>query len=218
MNNRKRILVATKNEGKFHEIEAILKDLPIRLFHLHSKGLTDKNGEPLDRILENDDFEEHGKTFEENAILKATHYAQITGMSTIGEDSGILIDALQGELGVKTRRWGAGAHATDQEWIDHFMNVMKDIPLDKRNAKFMCASAFVNNFHDGEITVFHGETKGVITEKLEAPLTKGIPLSSCFRPKDHEKVFANLTDEQKSQVSHRGKAVRQLKEFIKQHL
>lgn len=163
-------------------------------------------------MLREDHFEENGETFEENAEAKASHYHELLGVPTIGEDSGIIVDALSGELGVKTRRWGAGANATDEEWIDHFMKVMKDIPEEKRGARFVCCAAFIDG--PGELVLFRGETEGVITHKLEAPLRPGIPLSSCFRPVGCDKVYAALNETEKNRLSHRGKAFYELRKYL----
>ena len=199
-----KLLIATQNIGKFSEIEEVLRSLPLELFHLK---LEDFSG-----YLKDDHFEEHGQTFEENAELKATHYHQLIGMPTIGEDSGIIVDALKGELGVKTRRWGAGEKATDEEWIEHFMNIMKNVPEEKRTARFVCAAAFMDG--EGEVAIFRGQTEGVITRTLEAPLRPGIPLSSCFRPAGKDKVYSALNEQEKNTISHRGKAFHELKDFI----
>lgn len=207
MNEKKKLLIATQNIGKFGEIQEVLGSLPLDLYHLKLKDFSAK--------LKDDDFEEHGSTFEENAELKAMHYHEIIGIPTIGEDSGIIVDALEGELGVKTRRWGAGANATDEEWIEHFMKVMKDVPENERTARFVCAAAFIDG--GGEVAMFRGQTEGIITDELEAPLKPGIPLSSCFRPIGKDKVYAALSEEEKNQISHRGKAFHELKDYIAKH-
>lgn len=207
MNEKIKLLIATQNIGKFSEIEEVLRSLPLDLYHLKLK---DFKGH-----LKDDHFEEHGRTFEENAELKAMHYHKLIGMPAIGEDSGIIVDALEEELGVKTRRWGAGANATDEEWIEHFMKVMKDIPEEKRTAHFVCAAAFIDG--GGEVAMFRGQTEGIITHELEAPLRPGIPLSSCFRPVGKNKVYAALNENEKNKVSHRGKAFHELKDFIQSH-
>lgn len=204
MNEKIKLLIATQNIGKFTEIQEVLRSLPLDLYHLKKEDFAIK--------LQDDDFEEHGETFEENAELKAMHYHELFGIPTIGEDSGIIVDALEGQLGVKTRRWGAGEKATDEEWIDYFMKTMKDIPEEKRTARFVCAAAFIDG--GGEVTMFRGQTEGVITHTLEAPLKAGIPLSSCFRPVGKTKVYAALNEEEKNQISHRGKAFHELKDYL----
>jgi XTP/dITP diphosphohydrolase len=200
-----RLLIATKNTGKFTEISEVLSDLDLELYHLKMSE--------MQQHLNGDYFEENGETFEENAEKKALHYNSLTGIPAIGEDSGIIVDALKGELGVKTRRWGAGENATDEEWIEYFMKVMEDVPEENRTARFICAAAFIDG--GGEVAMFRGQTEGIITKSLEADLKPGIPLSSCFRPEGQNKVYAALSEKEKNSVSHRGKAFHELKNFLK---
>lgn len=197
-----KLLIATTNIGKFGEIKEVIGDLDFDLYHLHFEDFA--------KDMEADDFDETGDTFEENAEQKAVHYHELFGMPTIGEDSGIIVDALKGELGVKTRRWGAGANATDEEWIEHFMKVMEGREL--RTARFVCCAAFIDG--PAEVVMFRGETEGEITHELEAPLMPGIPLSSCFRPKGCDKVYSALSENEKNKLSHRGKAFHELKNHL----
>ncbi len=195
----KNFLIATSNTGKFQEILEVLHSLPFHFLSFRDVPL-------------NHDFEEDGDTFEQNALKKARHYFEQTPMMTLGEDSGILVDALPSELGVKTRRWGAGEKATDEEWIDYFFHRMREVPLEKRTARFVCSAAVIDE--KGRTQVFRGESEGVITFELQAPITKGIPLSSCFRPKGYEKVFAALDINEKNRISHRGKAMSLVKAYL----
>lgn len=200
------LLIATKNPGKFSEISEVLADLPLQLF-----SLKDINCE--------DDVEEHGATHEANAILKAQHFFKKTGLPTLGEDSGIYIDAFPGELGVATRRWNGLADASDEEWIRVFLEKMKTLPPEKRGARFVCCAAVVLDESSFENPfLFLGETRGIITDGLEAPLKAGIPISSCFRPEGKTKVYAALTVAEKNEVSHRGKAMKAVREFLKESL
>ena len=199
-----KLLIATTNPGKFSEIKEVIGGLDLDLYFLEHNEFAEK--------MQQDYFEETGETFEENAEQKAVHYHELIGYPTIGEDSGIIIDALRDELGVKTRRWGAGENASDEEWIEHFMQVMKDVPDKKRGAKFVSCAAFIDG--PGEIVLFRGETKGIITHELEAPLRRGIPLSSCFRPIGCDKVYSALSEKEKNRLSHRGKAFHELKKYL----
>ncbi len=155
--------------------------------------------------------EESGETFEDNALIKAKFYFEKTGIPTISEDSGILVDALPGELGVKTRRWGAGAKASDQEWVEYFLKRMEEFQDEKRGAKFVSYVALVS---DDMEKIFNGECLGQITKTLEAPIKEGIPLSSCFRPNGYDRVYSALGLEEKMEVSHRGRAAKLLREFL----
>jgi XTP/dITP diphosphohydrolase len=196
----KKLLIATSNDGKYKEIMEVLHEAPFEIVSLKYLGL-------------NGDFEEIGSTHEEIALNKARYYQKQSGLLTLAEDSGIMVDALAGELGIKTRRWGAGEKAGDEEWIEYFLNVMKAVPGEKRTARFICCSAVVSA--EGEANVFVGQTDGVITEGLEAPIYKGLPLSSCFRPKGFDKVYAALGIAEKNKVSHRGKAMQMVLSYLK---
>jgi len=193
-----KILIATHNTGKLGEISSILNGLPVELISLQELGIKD-------------DVEETGTSHQENALIKAKFFAQKTKLPTLGEDSGIHVDALSGELGVATRRFRGLEKATDEAWIEHFMRQMENVPDKERGAKFICHAAFV---YGDEIIHFSGETRGFITRELRAPLKKGIPLSSCFVPKGFLKVYAELSDKEKASASHRGKAIGAFKDFL----
>lgn len=210
------LLVATKNPGKFKEVKEVLDGVGFKLSFL---GDFVRGNDGFD----DSDFVENGETFEENARKKAEYYfGKLKGRSgngelfVLGEDSGIIVDALDGELGIKTRRWGAGEQASDEEWINYFLERMKDVPQGKRGAEFVCSACLKGiNFGGGEIFEnFSGKTRGVITDGLEAPLRCGIPLSSCFRPEGFDGVYAALSVEEKNRISHRGKAMSKLREFL----
>jgi len=193
----KDILIATKNPGKYGEILEVLGSLPFKTLFLR------------DLNIEDSDFLEDGETFADNSYKKAKYFFDKTGYITLGEDSGILIDAFPGELGVKTRRWGAGENASDEEWIDYFMRRMEGVA--NRKARFVSNICF---FDGNDREHFQGETEGLITEKLLAPIVPGIPISSCFVPEGFEKVYSNLSIDEKNKISHRGKAVWALKKFL----
>ncbi|PIQ78890.1 hypothetical protein COV81_03835 [Candidatus Peregrinibacteria bacterium CG11_big_fil_rev_8_21_14_0_20_41_10] len=194
------ILIATTNKGKFTEMMEVLGDLPHQFFSLNDLNITL-------------DVDEAGLTYAENALLKAEQYYEVGNMPTIGEDSGIVVDALAGELGIHTRRWGARPKASDAKWIEYFLNRMQEFP-DNRTASFISTAVFYAPNHIPEHQTFIGETKGRITHQLEAPLVHGIPISSCFIPNTADKVYSALTTAEKNQISHRGKAMHQLKSFL----
>lgn len=205
------LLIATKNKGKFGEIAEVLGELPIKLFSLDDLGIKG-------------DVEEHGETHEANAILKARYFfaeagaglgSAAGGMPTLGEDSGIYVDAFHGELGVKTRRWEGLGDATDKEWIEYFLKKMANVPANERGATFKTFAAVIIDEKSAQNPyIFSGETHGTITRELEAPLIPGIPISSCFKPDGCDKVYAALSQHEKNQLSHRGKAMRRVKEFL----
>ncbi|OGJ52056.1 hypothetical protein A2335_00310 [Candidatus Peregrinibacteria bacterium RIFOXYB2_FULL_32_7] len=192
------ILIATSNPGKFQQMKTFLEELNFKFLNLKDFAFDE---EP----------KENGETFEENAIIKAKFYFEKLKIPVIAEDSGILVDAFPNELGVKTRRWGAGEKASDEQWISYFMEKMKDVPLKNRGASFVSCVVFING---KGIKSFQGECQGIITNNLEAPIEAGIPLSSCFKPEKYDKVYAALSKDEKLSVSHRGKAAEKLKKWL----
>ena len=199
MKNMK-ICIATGNEGKFLEIKKFLEKVPaLELLSLKDVGIF------------SNDLEETGDSFEENARQKAEYFFQKTGIPTLADDSGIQVDALKGELGVKTRRWGAGENASDQEWMDFFLNRMKDEK--NRDARFFCSVCLY--FSPEQYHIFSGTSEGTVLQKSSVPLQKGIPLSSYFVPEGKNEVFSFLTKDEKAEISHRGRAMYQVSEFLK---
>jgi XTP/dITP diphosphohydrolase len=191
-----KILIATSNQGKAGEMLEVLNDLACEFVTLADLDLAN-------------DVEEDGITYQENALKKAHCFFKQTGLVTIGEDSGIEVDALKGELGIYTRRWGAGERATDQEWLDFFLKRLAN--EQNRQATFNSAVALVDNSKEA---VFTGKTSGILATKPEAPIPKGIPVSALFKPEGIDQVYAALDSHQKNQVSHRGKAIRALKDYL----
>lgn len=198
-----KLLIATSNPGKIKEIKEVIGHLDLEILS------------PKDLSIHTD-VEETGTTYKENARIKAEFFYQQAQIPTVAEDSGIVIDALKDQLGVHTRRWGAGASASDQEWIEHFLNVMQQFPQPhQRQAKFISHLYYI----DSNLEVdFLGETTGQITTELEAPIEAGIPISACFRPEGCYQVYSALSIQEKNQLSHRGKSTHQLLDFLEKQL
>lgn len=191
------ILIATHNPGKFKEISSQLEPL----------GYSCTS--PADLNI-HEDVEETEDRFEANALLKARFYFNRAKIPTIADDSGILVSALKDELGVKTRRWGAGPEASDDVWLRFFLDRMSGET--DRKACFVCAIAYVD---DNESQVFLGESWGQLTHAPMTTLEPGIPLSSVFLPENHDRVYSALSLEEKQAISHRGRAVSKLVEHLK---
>ena len=191
------LLIATTNKGKIIEISEALTGLDVSIKKPEDFGITDSP-------------HEHGTTYRDNAIIKATYYHERSRIPTLADDSGIVIDALQGELGVQTRRWGAGEKASDEEWIHYFLERMKK--EENKRARFICSLAYVDL--DGEIACFEGVCDGMITESLEADYLPGLPVSACFIPDGYGVVYSAMSTEQKNSTSHRGRALSKLREFL----
>jgi XTP/dITP diphosphohydrolase len=192
------LLIGTKNKGKVIEISEALSGMDIRCIGAHDAGILE---EPV----------ETGATFEENALQKARFYYQRSGLPTLADDSGIIVEALQSELGIHTRRWGAGADATDEEWITFFLNRMKR--ESNKRARFVCVLAYIDE--EGKEFLFEGRCDGVITESLEAEYLPGLPISGCFKPYGYDCVYSAMKVEQKNSTSHRGRAVEKFRDFFK---
>jgi XTP/dITP diphosphohydrolase len=194
------LLLGTNNRGKIMEMTEVLSELPIKLLTPSSLTI-------------NAEVDENGTTFQENALLKARHFHRHSKLPTVADDSGIVVDALKNELVVQTRRWGAGASASDEEWISHFLERMSK--EGNKNARFLCCLAYIDA--DGREHIFEGSCNGTITQTLEATYLPGLPISACFRPNGFPCVYSAMSIEQKNSTSHRGKALLKLKSFLKSH-
>jgi len=194
----KELLIATRNYGKHKEIEAILSTLPIKFYNLNDLSIKE-------------DIEETGDSYEVNAIIKAKFFAELSGIPTLADDSGIQVEALFHELGIHTRRWGAGENATDEEWLEYFLNRMKKEK--NKKACFFTTLAFMES-KDSKPLIFTGICEGIITDKVEAEYLPGIPLSATFKPKGLPVVYSALSVEDKGKISHRGRAAKQFYDFL----
>lgn len=191
------LLLGSNNEGKIIEISEVLREIPVKIItpkHLNIPDMPD----------------ETGATFEENALQKARFYFDRSGLPTVADDSGIIVEALEDELGLHTRRWGAGPAASDEEWIDFFLKRMKKEK--NKRARFVCTLAYIDAL--GATYTFEGRCEGIITPELEAKYLPGLPISACFRPMGHDRVFSALTIEQKNSTSHRGRAAQKLAKHL----
>lgn len=195
------LLIGTTNKGKFKEISEVLEKLPIQLLMPQDVGITEQP-------------EETGANYEENAKIKCLFYAQKSGLPTLAEDSGIEIDAFPGELGLKTRRWGAGENASDEEWLKHFLGELSQKPPEKRTARFHCTAALLINPNEETIHTFVGLCPGKLLLEPQTEVPHGIPLSACFVADGFEKVYNAMTPEEKNKISHRGRAIHQVRDFL----
>lgn len=184
-----RLLIGSHNDGKIIEIGHALEGLPLELTNA--------------KQLELDEPVEDGGTYRENARIKAEFYSNETGLPAMADDSGIVVEALRGELGVDTRHWGAGSEATDEEWIAAFLARMENET--NRKARFVCTIAF--HAPGKQTEYFEGFCDGEIARSVEAPYLPRLPISGCFRPEGYAAVYSALTPDEKNAVSHRGKAL-----------
>jgi XTP/dITP diphosphohydrolase len=201
---RRKILVATTNPGKVAELNAML-DVDVELL-----GLADFEG-----IAE---IEEDGATFAENARKKAVGYARATGLWTVADDSGLVIDALNGAPGVKSARF-SGAKDKDRTLLDHrnmakVLTLLEDIPAEKRTARFVCCLCLAGP--EKILAETEGTLKGLIADKETGH--NGFGYDPIFFVPALNKTVAQLTREQKNTISHRGNAIRKLKPLLSQLL
>ncbi|MDI6619610.1 MAG: XTP/dITP diphosphatase [Clostridiales bacterium] len=191
------LLIATKNQGKVKEIKEILWDLPYLI-------------KSLEELKIDVDVMEDGDTYEENALKKAEVALKISGIPTMADDSGLEIDALGGAPGIYSARF-AGVHGDSLKNNNKVLELMKDIPYDKRSAKFVAAVVLL--YPDGRKIVTRGEIDGYIAN--EPAGENGFGYDPLFYVPEYNKTFAELGENIKNKISHRGKALRALKEKLK---
>lgn len=202
----KKILVATTNIGKIAELKAML-DL-------------DTQWLDLSYYPEIEEIEEDGQTFIENACKKAIGYAQITGQWTIADDSGLQVDALGGEPGVKSARYsGEKTINDDGTLIDHrniakVLELLEGVPQEKRTARFFCSLALASP--EEVLIETEGTLEGLITKKEIGK--NGFGYDPIFFVPHLNKTIAQLTSEEKNAISHRGNAIRKLKPLLEKLL
>ena len=199
-----KILIATGNQGKLKElIEGFaLFGATENIEFLSLNDFSRDFGEP----------EENGKNYQENALIKAKYFAEKSGIPTIGEDSGLELAAFPTKFGLKTKREISAKN--DEEWLAIFLQMLAG--TENRKATFFSAIAFFDPTNSREKIVL-GQTSGTITAQPETELEPGIPVSAVFTPESLNKVFSSLSKMEKNQVSHRGKAVKPMAEFLKQN-
>jgi XTP/dITP diphosphohydrolase len=202
--NHQKILIATFNPGKLREYKIIINQilrLPLNLVSLKDLRINEK-------------IEEIGKSYKENAILKAKFYCKISGLPTLADDSGLEIDFLNGWPGIKSRRNEKGKELSDKELIKMVIEKLKEIPFRKRGAKYrvVVALALPNK---KKIYTFEGERKGFIAEKPSKKIWKGFPYDSIFYFPERKDVFVNLTPKEKATFSHRHEALKKALPIIK---
>lgn len=201
-----KLLLATTNKAKQEEITLGLQPLL-------EKGITIVS---LNDVPEIEDPEETGATFEENAKLKAKYYAEKTGLPAIADDGGLMIDALGGEPGVKSRRW-PGYAATDIELIHYALDKMKDIPEGKRTAQLATCVAFYDPSSQ-EFTCEQESIDGFITTKPLTMDTNGYPYRALFKVTKYNKFYDELTPEEHDAINHRLLAIKRLLHQIEKYL
>ncbi len=192
-----KLILATQNPHKVEEVSRLLSPLGVSV---HSQDSVGVHEEPV----------EDGTTFAENAAIKARFSFEKTGLPTMADDSGLVVDALNGAPGIYSARY-AGEHGTSKECVEKLLRELKDVPKEKRTARFVCALVFIDK--DGKEYIF------------EEPSAEGY---IGFAPRGNggfgydpvfmvgERSFAELSPNEKDEMSHRGKAMRRFAQWLEQ--
>ncbi|MBZ2170349.1 RdgB/HAM1 family non-canonical purine NTP pyrophosphatase [Marinobacter sp. F4216] len=193
-----KLVIASNNQGKIAELTDLLGPLNLQPVAQGELGISEA--------------EEPAVTFVENAILKARHAARESGLPALADDSGLAVDALGGQPGVRSARY-AGEQANDSNNITALLQAMADIPEGQRSAQFHCVLVYLRHADDPTPVICHGRWPGAI---LTAPRGDGgFGYDPVFWVEDHQCSAAELTREQKSRISHRGRALAQLIEQLR---
>ena len=195
-----KIIFATGNAGKMKEVREILKDLNVEVLSMKEAGIQA-------------DVEENGKTFQENAVIKAREIMKISGEVVLADDSGLEIDYLNKEPGIYSARY-MGEDTSYRIKNGNLIERLQGVPDEKRTARFVCAIAAA--FPDGNVETTEGTIEGRIgyEEKGE----NGFGYDPIFYVPEFGCTTAELTGEQKNQISHRGKALEAMKEILKKRM
>lgn len=194
----KKVVLATGNAGKVRELASLLADFGLEVIAQTELGVSSAD--------------ETGLTFIENAILKARHAAQVTGLPAIADDSGLAVAALGGAPGIYSARY-AGENATDQQNLEKLLAALKDLPDDQRQAQFHCVLVYLRHAEDPTPLVCHGSWEGMITHQPAGE--GGFGYDPIFYVPGEGKTASQLTREEKSAISHRGQALKLLLEAMR---
>ena len=189
-----KLVIASRNNHKIEEMRRILE-----------QGGLDIELVGTAKFPNLPDVEETGATFAANALLKARAVSEFTGLPTVGDDSGLCVDALNGMPGILSARW-SGTHGNDRANLELILAQISQVPIDRRGASFVCAAAYVHP--DGTEFVVEGQMPGTL---IDVPRGEnGFGYDPIFVPHSHEVTSAEMTSELKDSISHRGKALASL--------
>ncbi|OCG19834.1 MULTISPECIES: XTP/dITP diphosphatase [unclassified Gilliamella] len=194
----KKIVLATNNQGKVNELQKLLADAGFDIIAQSQFNVPDAD--------------ETGLTFIENAILKARHTAKLTGLPAIADDSGLAVNSLGGAPGIYSARY-AGEHGNDKSNNQKLLKALQNFPKEKRTAYFYCALVFMRHENDPTPIICLGKWNGLILNEEQGD--GGFGYDPLFYVPELGCTAAQLTKEQKSQISHRGQALKQLIAKIK---
>lgn len=188
-----KIVLASNNKGKVRELGQMLATLDMEVLPQATFNI--------------DDADETGLTFVENAIIKARHASQISGLAAIADDSGLEVDALKGAPGIYSARY-SGTGATDEKNLLKLLDSLKDVPEKLRTARFQCLLVYMRHANDPTPLICQGTWEGLIT--LEPQGDNGFGYDPIFYVPTHQCTSAQLSAEEKNNLSHRGQALKKL--------
>ena len=196
MTDKSTLLVATGNPGKLREYQELLREAPFRLVSLRDVGITDE-------------VEETGETFAENAWLKASGYAQMSGMLTLADDSGLEVDALGGDPGVRSARYGGDACRSDADRVALLLRNLDRVPWGRRTARFRCVLNVARPPGDASskpclLVSVVGSVAGMV--QYEPAGDDGFGYDPVVYLPSFHRTVAQLSLEEKNRISHRGNA------------
>ncbi len=197
---KRKIVFATGNAGKMREIREILADMDLEVVSMAEIGA-------------DIEIEENGATFEENAVIKARAVGKVCGEIVLADDSGLEVDHLNREPGIYSARY-MGEDTPYSIKNASIIQRLEGVPREERTARFVCAIAAV--FPDGEEVVTHGEIEGWIG--YEEKGSNGFGYDPIFSVPEFGRTTAELSDEEKNSVSHRGRALRKMKDELRKRL
>ena len=197
---KRKIVFATRNAGKMREIREILADMDLEVVSMAEIGA-------------DIEIEENGATFEENAVIKARAVGKVCGEIVLADDSGLEVDHLNREPGIYSARY-MGEDTPYSIKNASIIQRLEGVPREERTARFVCAIAAV--FPDGEEVVTHGEIEGWIG--YEEKGSNGFGYDPIFSVPEFGRTTAELSDEEKNSVSHRGRALRKMKDELRKRL
>ncbi|MBX4190027.1 non-canonical purine NTP pyrophosphatase [Candidatus Parcubacteria bacterium] len=195
-------ILSTHNPGKLEQMRPFFVGLPITMQSLKEAGITDE-------------AEETGITFEQNARLKVEFAWNLKKTWCVSEDSGLCIDFLGGRPGILSARW-AGTNVPPEKTMYHTIGFVKPLRLDLRTATFKSVAAIKSP--TGLVQYFRGEARGVLLTEPRTACPPGMPYDPIFLPIGQDKVWSEMTLEEKNAISHRGQAFRQVRDFLRSFL
>lgn len=198
MKEKQKIILATGNQGKVNEMANVLAEFGFEVVAQTALGIESP--------------EETGLTFVENALIKARHAAKISGLPAIADDSGLAVDYLNGQPGLYSARF-AGEHASDADNRAKLLHLLEDVPAAQRKAKFVSCIVLLRSADDPVPIIAQGECEGVITEQEIGE--NGFGYDALFFYADKQATFAQLSKEEKQQISHRARALIKLQQQLK---